>query len=138
MPLKMTLKMSGQDVILEGDALDVVTAYKALADGPPSPSEKRPTPRVKFDGEDDEPDSGRAPRGENKKFALQALAGAGNAGLRQAHVAHAIAASKGEIAISSVRHALHQLKDDGWARVDDDIWKITNAGLSALAKMEAA
>lgn len=143
MALKITVKHHGQDVILEGDAKDVVDAARSLLDA------EKPKPRVSAAVAPDmfgprqekvaAAPATRAPRGENKKFVLKALADLGQGGGLQAEVKKVVSRDKEEdVPVSSVRHALKQLQEVGHARRDGDVWRITSSGISALAKLEAA
>lgn len=141
MALKITVKHNGQDVILEGDTSEVVTAARSLLGdertrrkqaAPPPPSlGDILTPRVVLNT--------RAGRGENAKDALRILSSYASHGALQATIRRALEKHKGQkIAVSSVRHAMIQLVAEGSARRDGDIYRITSEGIKALAVMEAA
>lgn len=135
----MALKVTTKDgMVLEGDAAEVVAALRAMqAATPPPPREYRDD--RPFAGSAPQENPGRNPRGLNRRLALQALAAAGQEGSLQAHVQQWIVKHKTiDLAISSVRHALAQLQDDGFAMRTGDTWRISGNGVVELGRLEAA
>ena len=141
----MALKVTTRDgTVIEGDTADVVAALRAIQ-APPAPAPREYRDDKPFIGAPmmgvSVPDeaSSRNPRGLNRRLALQALVAAGQDGSLQAHVQQWILRHKNiDLAISSVRHALAQLLDDGLAMRTGDIWRVSGNGVSELGRLEAA